>query len=960
MMDHARPKTILLVEDEALIAVRETKQLQKEGYAVITTYSGEEAIATAQAAAPPIDLILMDIDLGQGKMDGILAAQAILQAQDIPIVFLSSHIEPDIVARTEQITSYGYVVKGTGITVLVTSIKMAFKLHAAHQALRASEERLRLAHKATSDVVWDWDAIQDTEQWNEAGKAVFGWNEIVEHPVSAQWWVERIHPEDRQRVDAGLLKVVNNPAVNYWQDEYQFQKADGSYARVMDRGYVLRDASGRAVRMIGAMLDITERKRAEEVLAGEAIRRRILIEQSRDGIVILDQDGQVYEANQKFADMLGYPLEEMRKLNVLDWEYLYPPERVIEMIRTVDEKGDHFETMHRRRDGGLYHVEISTNAALFAGQKLIFCVCRDITTRKQVEEALQIKEWAIRSSINALALSDLGGNLIYINPVFLALWGYQSEQEVLGRSATGFWQVKENAEKVIAALQTQGGWTGEMAARRKDGSLFDVEVSASMVTDNADKPLCMMAAFVDITERKRAENALQASEKSYRELVDSISEPFFAMDNELRFIHWNAAMAEKFHIPAEKAIGKTLFQVLEGEWAEGAAEIYREVIRTRQKKVVFDEFFFDGKKQTSEITIYPFLGGVSAFFKDVTEQKHAEDALRESQRRYQLVFENSGTANSIFDTECRLIMQNSLSAQGLGTQPGEALGKSALEVFGPVRGPMVTERMKRVLASGISETFETEFDLPAGKKWFRSVYQPIFDEQGKVYGIQVISQDITAQKQAENALRQALAEKDVLMRELQHRVKNSLNIVASLVDLEEMNLADEQARAIFASTRSRIESISAVYEQLYHSGGIDQINLRHYILSLVEGLSRSYISRSGAVAIETQLDDTQFDLKRAMPLGIILNELVTNALKYAFPAGCAPDGAQGVIRVTLSSSEGSINLRVADNGVGLDAAKEHRIGTGLSLVEMLTQQLKGKLAIESTQGVTVQVTFDPW
>ncbi|MBA7559637.1 hypothetical protein ES708_01252 [subsurface metagenome] len=129
---------------------------------------------------------------------------------------------------------------------------------------------------------------------------------------------------------------------------------------------------------------ITERKQAEQALADEATRRRILIDQSRDGIVILDQNGKVYEVNQRFAEMLGYTPEEAAELHVWDWEYLYPREQVLEMVRSVDETGDHFETQHRRKDGTTYDVEISTNGAMCAGQKLIFCVCRDITERKQV------------------------------------------------------------------------------------------------------------------------------------------------------------------------------------------------------------------------------------------------------------------------------------------------------------------------------------------------------------------------------------------------------------------------------------------------------------------------------------------------------------------------------------------------------------------------------------------------
>jgi PAS domain S-box-containing protein len=149
-------------------------------------------------------------------------------------------------------------------------------------------------------------------------------------------------------------------------------------------------------------LEIEERKQAEEALKEEAIRRRILVEQSRDGIVVLDQNGKVYEANQQYADMLGYSMEEALQLRVWDWDTQWTREQLIEMLRTVNEIGDHFETRHRRKDGTFYDVEISTNGAMCGGQKLVFCVCRDITRRKQAEEALKRKEAQLRAQAHHL------------------------------------------------------------------------------------------------------------------------------------------------------------------------------------------------------------------------------------------------------------------------------------------------------------------------------------------------------------------------------------------------------------------------------------------------------------------------------------------------------------------------------------------------------------------------------
>ena len=135
---------------------------------------------------------------------------------------------------------------------------------------------------------------------------------------------------------------------------------------------------------------------------------------------------------------------------------------------------------------------------------------------------------------------------------------------------------------------------------------------------------------------------------------------------------------------------------------------------------------------------------------DITERMLAEEKLQESEARHQLIFEHSGTANTIFDMDCRVVLQNSRSREL--TVPADAHGKTALEVFGPDQGPVVNERMRRVLASGLAEDFETKFSMPAGTRWIRSSYQPFFNDKHAVVGIQVISQDISVQKQAEEAL----------------------------------------------------------------------------------------------------------------------------------------------------------------------------------------------------------------
>jgi PAS domain S-box-containing protein len=174
------------------------------------------------------------------------------------------------------------------------------------------------------------------------------------------------------------------------------QKPDAWLEMRMQR---LEDGIGHRIGAIGHLKDITERKRSENLLMDEVVRRQLLVDQSRDGIVVIDENGKVFEANLKYAQMLGYSLEEVMKLHVWDWDAQWTKAQLLEMAATVDDSGDHFVTRHRRKDGSLYDVEISTSGTMYRGHKLIFCICRDITERKQAEAE---KEQLIRELQKAL------------------------------------------------------------------------------------------------------------------------------------------------------------------------------------------------------------------------------------------------------------------------------------------------------------------------------------------------------------------------------------------------------------------------------------------------------------------------------------------------------------------------------------------------------------------------------
>jgi PAS domain S-box-containing protein/putative nucleotidyltransferase with HDIG domain len=230
---------------------------------------------------------------------------------------------------------------------------------------------------------------------NRAFETHTGWKNVIGKKVS------EIVPDIRISGKEGL-EVFGRVALTGTPERFE------TYLSAMDMWFSISAYSPEKGYIVQVFDVITERKKNEQLLIEEATRRRILVEQSTDGIVVMDSNGGVYEANKRFAEMLGYSPEEVKKLHVWEWDVRFPREQLDQMIATVDEKGDHFETVHRRKNGTTYDVEISTNGAVVAGQKLIFCVCHDITERKKNEgelrQALEKLGRTVDGTINTISL----------------------------------------------------------------------------------------------------------------------------------------------------------------------------------------------------------------------------------------------------------------------------------------------------------------------------------------------------------------------------------------------------------------------------------------------------------------------------------------------------------------------------------------------------------------------------
>lgn len=343
--------------------------------------------------------------------------------------------------------------------------------------------------------------------------------------------------------------------------------------------------------------------------------------------------------------------------------------------------------------------------------------------------------------------------------------------------------------------------------------------------------------------------------------------------------------------------------------------------------------------------------------------------LRESERKLHKFLDAIPVGISVIDTNSRPVFLNQTALQLVGR---ETLPEVPLEQY-PEANQLYISGTKQLYLSenlpilralkGEKTTIDDmEIHQPDKIVPIESSATPIYDENGVIIYAIAAFQDITARKQSEaerqefiEALRTSLHEKEILLQEVHHRVKNNLQIISSLLDLQSQNLKDEKTLEIFQESQNRVKSMALIHEKLYQSTFLETIDFADYVETLVNFLIQSYGIDNQLISVQVNIVNVFLNLDTAIPAGLIINELVSNALKYAFP-----QGRSGAVRITLEvDNQQYFILTVKDNGIGLkpDFNIQQVTTLGLQLVNVLTQQLEGEVQVDSTQGTEFRIKF---
>jgi PAS domain S-box-containing protein len=848
------------------------------------------------------------------------------------------------------------------------------------EILRENEERLMILFEFAPDAYYISDLKGNFVDGNKAAEELIGYNrnELIGKNFLK---LKILYPKQIKKAAALLAKNIMRKSTG--PDEFVLNRKNGSQVTVEIRTHPVKIHNKTLV--LGIARDITDRKLAEEQLRMSEERYRTVAEYTYDWEYWLAPDGKIAYLSPSCERITGYSAGEfMEKPDLLE-SIVHPDDiHLFKEHKTRSAQNEAKKKVHEadfrilRRDGEIRWIGHTCRTIRRAdGTSLgLRATNRDITDRKLTEEALTISEEKFikifQSSPDAILLTSVPeGKVIEMNDSVIRITGYTAE-EMLGRTTheLGLWAVPSARDEYVARVRRDGRVTDfETDFRTKSGAVITGLVSGEIIRLRTGP--CFLSIVRDITERKRAEEELTKSEGKFRAIFDNASDGMFLVDLKARkFFMCNTVCIKMLGYAQEEFSNLDIADIHNGE---DLPFIYEQIGKfSRGEEGIRSDIRFKRKDgSTFAADLSPALLTIAEktylliIFKDITERRRAEEALRKSEERFRLAV--NATEEGLWEWDI-LSGQEFFSPRWceiIGYSFDDPELSHTYNSWAERIHPDDSERVSRVLKSHLEEGTKYDVDYQHRHKsgeyrWQNSKGQAIFDERGKPTKMVGCISDITERRRAEEKLKFLLKEKEVLVREVHHRVKNNFTVVSSLLNLQSQQIEDENIQNMFMKSRDRIRSMSLIHERLYQSQDLIHINFTEYIGTLAADLYDAYETDPAKISLVVEAEDVSLNVDQAIPCGLIVNELISNALKYGFPHDWK---SKGEIKVTLRRiyDDNEIELAVKDNGVGLpdDFDIEKTKSLGLKIITLLVEdQLGGKLKVVKDAGTGFIVRFN--
>ncbi len=570
-----------------------------------------------------------------------------------------------------------------------------------------------------------------------------------------------------------------------------------------------------------------------------------------------------------------------------------------------------------------------------------------------------------------VTIHDEHGDIAVVNKRVVDFLGY-AEDEMLSVSITDM-TTAESHPSFLELLETtirSGSSTKEVSFRKKNGDVIPAKVSSNLIRINGEKYI--LSVMDEVTELKEVEKELTEKNLFIDSIIENIPNTIFVKDaKELRFVRFNKAGEELLGYSRSEMLGKNDYDFFPGEEADFFTNKDRAVLNSKELLDISEEQIHTKNMgvrtlHTKKITINDehgnpkYLLGIS---EDITERKKAEDMLRENEEYYRSVVENAHDLIIETNNSGTFIYVSPNHKTVLGYEPQELVGTSIFKNIHPDDVKDVVSKFSQAVVSQSNGHGIFRYRHSSGEwRWFETNGRPINTPSGQVRII-LHSRDITERVRTEEQIRKSLKEKESLLREIHHRVKNNLQVISSLLSLQSDYSKGVDSSRLFEESQNRISAIALIHEQLYQSEDLAEIDMGEYIADLADNLLTVYGDEGSNVSVEFNTDDLSVDIDTAIPCGLIINELFSNCLKHAFTpviSGTTNGTIKNLISVGFrSEASGELVLSVKDNGVGLPEGLDYKNteSLGLQLVCTLTDQLGGSIEVKNGVGCEFRITF---
>jgi|GEM_PF-1894863 len=909
------------------------------------------------------DLVLIDYN----NKKNIINIISELKKIDIPAILMLNYINNTVLCKIQKLSANGYLLKPYNINELESIIKSTAANRKKENNIVNSKSSFNYFINSIISSIKEGIAVYDKNFnyliWNNFMENLTGL--MAKDVINKNAFTLFPHLK-KQGIDKLLKRALKGETVVSGDILFEVPLT-GKTGWSIGKYFPHLDNKNNIIGVIGVIEDITERKITELKLMDNIKKYRSLFEYSNDAIFIFIINGKIINVNKRACDILNYTKDELLNLNI---KYLHPGtelKKVKNAFEEINKKGFvRFLTKFKKKDGSIIHAEISPRI-VDKKKYIVQGIVRDITKRIEAENLLIESEKKYRMLFNEMIdgfalhkiICDKNNKIVDyefvdVNPAFERLTGLKREN-LIGKTVL---TVMPDTEKYWIENYGEVALTGKPKQFNNYSKELNKYYKVTVFSPEKYKFACI---FEDITERTLTEKALRESEEKFRALVENSPDIIIRFDNEHRYKYISPSVSNYFFLKPGDFIGKTykdfdFSKELCELWDKSINKVFKtgQILETefeyetKKGKIIFDWRLFPEFKTDKEVTT------VLSISRDITEQVTIEKKLIELHNNLKATLDAIPDLMFEVDSEGRIYEYHSQNNNELFLKPKDFVNRKIKDVIPEKQTEIIMNALFE--AEKYGKSIGSRYSLPfsQGELWFElsiSKIEGLFDKKNHFI---VLARNITTQKNYEDQLKASLNEKEILLKEINHRVKNNMQLISSLLGLQMSYINDEDTLAIFKDSQNRIISMSLIHQLLYQSKDFTNIDIKKYITDLVESIYSSLGINFRKIKLDIKVKGIKININKAIPCGLIINELVSNSLKYAFK-----DMEKGTITITFYNNKENYVLSVKDNGIGIpkNINVNNTNTLGLKLISTLNDQLEGNLNIISKNGTEVKITF---